>query len=151
MKAEVLCAPETCLFGFMKAHTRGETDRQGGREGGLPFLMAVSCRCCRESPPLPAPTSCLHYSRVFEATPVTARNITVEWRQPRTRPRVSHFLVVAPLGCRLLVQSPAARRFTHRTVPVAKGGRGTGGGGEGGVAAWSPGTSTVRSPVCFRK
>lgn len=58
-----------CLFEFAPSTHgwRGERER---KVCSFSWLRA-SAENFPSSPPLPAPTSCLHYSRVFQATPVT--------------------------------------------------------------------------------
>lgn len=82
------------------------------------------------SPPLPAPTSCLHYSRVFQATPVTVRS--GRSLKP-TGGTVLAFLPVLPRGCWPLVRSAARSLTVLCAVPVVKK---RGGVGLAGIAPW---------------
>lgn len=61
-----------CLFGFCKhthththTHARRETGREREREVCSFSWLWAAAENFPSSPPLPAPTSCLHYSRVF--------------------------------------------------------------------------------------
>lgn len=75
-QAEFWCVQHrrTRLFGFIRAHRGGGGGRQRERELCSFSWLRVASENFPSSPPLPAPTVCLHYSRVFQATPMTARN-----------------------------------------------------------------------------
>lgn len=60
---------------WVQTHTHTHSHIRKEREVcSFSWLRAAAAENSPSSPPLPAPTSCLHYSRVFEATPVTARS-----------------------------------------------------------------------------
>lgn len=120
-----------------KGEQRGEGGRERERELCSFSWLRVASENFPSSPPLPAPTACLHYSRVFQATPMTARNkwlVDTDW---------------STSACAVRVHD--GRRPTSLTVGTVCGGLHVhalfvhgAGSGRGG---WSRRTSTVRSSV----
>lgn len=124
----------SCLFEFAPS-THGRVCVCVGGGGGERKVCSFSwLRASAEnfpsSPPLPAPTSCLHYSRVFQATPVTVRS--GRSLKP-TGGTVLAFLPVLPRGCWPLVRSAARSLTVLCAVPVVKK---RGGVGLAGIAPW---------------
>lgn len=93
-------------------HTRIERGRHRGREICCFSWLQASAENFPSSPPLPAPTSCLHYSRVFQGTPVTVGSRRpVETHRTRVVPLCPSSPAVADHWYGLLrVRSPSCAR-----------------------------------------
>lgn len=117
------CFTFVCLS-LLPAHTDG-----GERKVCSFSWLRVSAENFPSSPPLPAPTSCLHYCRVFQATSMTGGS---------RRPVKTHRNTVVPFcrsSPRLLSVGTVCSAFAHRLV--------RGAGSEKG--GWTRRNSTVRS------
>ena len=97
----VCCALQTQMSVWVCKHTHAlaRTEREREREVCSFSWLWAAAENFPSSPPLPAPTSCLHYSRVFfffEATRMTARNRAGKWRRAWNTFDRSPSLPVAP-------------------------------------------------------
>lgn len=122
-----------CLS-LLPAHTEGGVCVWGGGGGERKVCSFSWLRASAEnfpsSPPLPAPTSCLHYSRVFQATPVTVRS------GRSLKPTGGTVLPAGPPP-RLLTVGTVCSAFAHRLV--------RGAGSEKTRGGWTRRNCTVRS------